>query len=196
QAALQLPVPAKDQVVSVARVVSAGGRGEASQATVEAIRTEIRQRRRGRRSLWQVREAEALTGVPVCRPLWTLRPLLQDVVGNAVGTQPSEQPRDGGGVTGGAEHAMDARGAGRREEVTQVEVQHDRAAAVRGDKAGDGATAAVTVGGIVGRHKIEKAMQELALERSQASLRDFQQASPAIGLRQPAIGIMTAWAGR
>src|SRR5439155_977652 len=129
-ASLQFSVPGKNQVVGVARVRGAGRRGETAEAAIEAIRTQVRQGGRGRRSLREVREPETLPCLPAYRPA-LVRPSLQHLVGDTIGTQAGEQAGDGNGEARRPEQGVDARGADRREEVAQIEAQYDGTATVR-----------------------------------------------------------------
>src|SRR4051794_26563501 len=91
---------------------------------------------------------------------------------------------------------MDARGTDRGEEVAQVEAEYNGASRVRRNAGRDGAAATVAVGSLVRWDEIEEVVQQPALDRTEPALGDFKQASPAVGLCQPAIGVVMQRAGR
>jgi len=92
-----------------------------------------------------------------------------------VGAQAGEQTGDGTRVAQPTEQGVDARGAHRREEVAQVEPQRQATRDVRGGETEDGTTGTVRVRCIMWRHVDQQLVEQSALDRLQAALRNFEE---------------------
>ena len=120
----QVRVAGEHEVVGVAGVGRADRRGEAGQAAVERERGEVRQRGRGRRALRQVRGREPAREPPVAGDATRS-------TGTALVHRPVSTCATLSGIAGGAEDPEDARRGHAREEVLEIEPDHDAAPDVR-----------------------------------------------------------------